>query len=1166
MEAAIAARMLKASGIDDDDEEEQAAAAEEDSALEYGFAMRHGGATHSQPSALSDEAAKKELDAFLDGDDDEDDEDEYEEVYEAAAFRASMRKEKLLAIAEEQDEDANAQPPAASKAMLTTAVAAAPIAAAAAAGSTSTTLPIPDDATSYELGPGALGLVLDDDEAFGGVVITEVKSYGIGAAVGVVPRSVVVGVNGESVIGLTRDELIDVIQDIERPLTMQLLLPDESDGSDGESDGSDGEREEASPAASSSHDADATALAAIEFEERRAQERIAELEKRLKSTEAAARAAAASSDPRAAAGPPARAQPVHSPEASAAAVTLLQATMRRRLATAERDARAALQRAQDETADRVDAATLVQAAARRRAAKSELDTRAAQIRVTNGAAALQKAVRRKVAVAEEHALAEAREEERRAAIVVEAQQRREAKAKAAVEAKVKAAAEEAARAEEKARAKAEAEAKAQAEAAAKAKAAAEVQAAAEAARATRAATTVQNKVRRRMAVAEHDNRSRQRQASVAATAVQSVVRRKIAEAHHDTLAQQRQADLEREKAALLQREAALDAERARLAAHARRRHEAAQVEVQRRRAATAATAVQAAVRRKIAVAQHDGLVQQRRTTSAATRVQAAARRRAAQVGAAEAKRTEGRPPSAQRPSTQPPHPMTTNPAPTLAPPPVAAGRARPGPPPRQHDAAATRLQAVHRGSIGQRNVIEAPQTASSPSPPLVPMLPTPGRPHTSVQPPVTAPALEGAVTGSSSPSTAPSLAPAAVPSLAPAAATYFYERVTSVRGGLMPSAAEATWEMNAPSTAPHEPTKALLPPSPFAAYPYGGEMPPPPWPHLEYDHEVQHENAGLRKEAAAARDQLRALEMEQQQQQQQQPPPPSPPSSLMCSSSLAGPTHSSSPPLASTTIAGSGHPIVDGLLRCVRACHACLETYAYDGSPPQPHGSPPQPHGSPPHPYASSSSSRLGYPRRLGSNHLASVPVHAARRSLSSRASPAVRSLSPRASAAARYQLPSPRRRPFAPPQADATAGKGGDDDDTDALVINLDAARRAADAVTPEFDFGAASRALERSHARAEADLARAFDAVEMDLAVLRSPMSVGEHRFTPRTQLPPSDARPRAALQSREAAPSPQMAAQLLREREARFRAARGDDWATRTCVLNLESAQPGRRRWDA
>ena len=46
-----------------------------------------------------------------------------------------------------------------------------------------------------------------------------------------------------------------------------------------------------------------------------------------------------------------------------------------------------------------------------------------------------------------------------------------------------------------------------------------------------------------------------------------------------------------------------------------------------------------------------------------------------------------------------------SPTPALAPPPVAAGRSPPGPPPRQRDLAAARLQAAHRGSVDRRMLV-----------------------------------------------------------------------------------------------------------------------------------------------------------------------------------------------------------------------------------------------------------------------------------------------------------------------------------------------------------------------------------------------------------------------------------------------------------------------------
>ena len=58
MEAAIAARMLAASGIDEDDSEDVEEAANDAAALEYGFAMRHGAAAPTLTVSRLDRTAQ----------------------------------------------------------------------------------------------------------------------------------------------------------------------------------------------------------------------------------------------------------------------------------------------------------------------------------------------------------------------------------------------------------------------------------------------------------------------------------------------------------------------------------------------------------------------------------------------------------------------------------------------------------------------------------------------------------------------------------------------------------------------------------------------------------------------------------------------------------------------------------------------------------------------------------------------------------------------------------------------------------------------------------------------------------------------------------------------------------------------------------------------------
>lgn len=79
---------------------------------------------------------------------------------------------------------------------------------------------------SFTFGEGKLGLVLDDED--GGpsaqVVVTEVRVYGLGAAQGVLTGSVLVGLNAQSVVGMSRDDVIDLIQATTRPLSLQFVM------------------------------------------------------------------------------------------------------------------------------------------------------------------------------------------------------------------------------------------------------------------------------------------------------------------------------------------------------------------------------------------------------------------------------------------------------------------------------------------------------------------------------------------------------------------------------------------------------------------------------------------------------------------------------------------------------------------------------------------------------------------------------------------------------------------------------------------------------------------------------------------------------------------------------------------------------------------------------
>ena len=83
----------------------------------------------------------------------------------------------------------------------------------------------PEDVT-VRFGDGALGLDLgENDEKLGGVVVGAVRAGGQGEAGGVVPRSVIVGLNGEDVHTWSRIALVERLAKAPRPLALKLKTP-----------------------------------------------------------------------------------------------------------------------------------------------------------------------------------------------------------------------------------------------------------------------------------------------------------------------------------------------------------------------------------------------------------------------------------------------------------------------------------------------------------------------------------------------------------------------------------------------------------------------------------------------------------------------------------------------------------------------------------------------------------------------------------------------------------------------------------------------------------------------------------------------------------------------------------------------------------------------------
>ena len=83
----------------------------------------------------------------------------------------------------------------------------------------------PEDVT-VRFGEGPLGLDLgENDEKLGGVVVGAVRAGGQGEAGGVVPRSVIVGLNGEDVHTWSRIALVERLAKAPRPLDLKLKPP-----------------------------------------------------------------------------------------------------------------------------------------------------------------------------------------------------------------------------------------------------------------------------------------------------------------------------------------------------------------------------------------------------------------------------------------------------------------------------------------------------------------------------------------------------------------------------------------------------------------------------------------------------------------------------------------------------------------------------------------------------------------------------------------------------------------------------------------------------------------------------------------------------------------------------------------------------------------------------
>ena len=79
---------------------------------------------------------------------------------------------------------------------------------------------------TVEFGEGPLGLDLaENDTKLGGVLVASVRKGGQGEAGGVVPMSVIVGLNGEDVKALSKVEIVQLLSGTPRPIEVKFKTP-----------------------------------------------------------------------------------------------------------------------------------------------------------------------------------------------------------------------------------------------------------------------------------------------------------------------------------------------------------------------------------------------------------------------------------------------------------------------------------------------------------------------------------------------------------------------------------------------------------------------------------------------------------------------------------------------------------------------------------------------------------------------------------------------------------------------------------------------------------------------------------------------------------------------------------------------------------------------------
>ena len=78
---------------------------------------------------------------------------------------------------------------------------------------------------AFPVGTASLGLALADNAGAPPVLVDAVPAGGAGAALGVVPGSMIVAVNGRPVGSVTGQEMLELLSGAVRPLVLRLVPP-----------------------------------------------------------------------------------------------------------------------------------------------------------------------------------------------------------------------------------------------------------------------------------------------------------------------------------------------------------------------------------------------------------------------------------------------------------------------------------------------------------------------------------------------------------------------------------------------------------------------------------------------------------------------------------------------------------------------------------------------------------------------------------------------------------------------------------------------------------------------------------------------------------------------------------------------------------------------------